>query len=282
MENKIRIITDSACDITTPPAGLTVLPMTISFGAEAYLDGITLTHKEFYAKLVESDDLPTTSQIAPYAFEEAFRAAAQAGEQVIAITLSSKLSGTYQSAMLAADTCADCAVSVIDSETVCVGQHILVNYALQLVQDGLPASEIAARLEEKKHDIRVIALLDTLEYLMRGGRISRAVGFVGGVLSIKPVIAIQDGEVVVLGKARGSKNSNNLLSEQIRLCGGVDFSMPYELGYTGLSDALLQKYIHDSESLWAEHLDALPFGTVGGTIGTHAGPGAVAVAFFHQ
>lgn len=281
MKRNIRIITDSASDMTATRPELTVLPMTITFGNNAYLDGVTLSHADFYARLVEGDELPTTSQIAPYDFERVFRAARDAGEEAIVVTLSSKLSGTCQSATLAASACGD-GIHIVDSETVCVGERILVEYALRLLDEGLPAAGIAAQLERKKRDIRLIALLDTLEYLMRGGRISRAVGFVGGMLSIKPVIAIQEGEIAVLGRARGSRNSNNLLSEQIRQCGGVDFRLPYALGYTGLSDALLQKYIRDSACLWAAHAEALPCYTVGGTIGTHAGPGAVAVAFFHQ
>ena len=102
----------------------------------------------------------------------------------------------------------------------------------------------------------------------------------GGLLSIKPVIAVERGEVVLLGKARGSKNGNNLLMGEIQKTAGIDFARPYRLGYTGLSDSLLQKYIADSRALWAEHADQLPICTVGGTIGTHVGPGAVAVAFF--
>ena len=151
-----------------------------------------------------------------------------------------------------------------------------------LGDQGLDAAAIAAELEKEKKDIRLVALLDTLEYLKRGGRISPSVALVGGLLSVKPVVAVERGEVVMLGKARGSKNGNNLLVQEIRKTSGVDFDRPYLLGYTGLEDSLLQKYIADSAALWTEHTDALPIGTIGGTIGTHVGPGAVAVAFFQQ
>lgn len=144
----------------------------------------------------------------------------------------------------------------------------------------MEAREIAEELERSKKRIRLVALLDTLEYLKKGGRVSRLTAFAGGLLSIKPVVAVQDGEVVILGKARGSRQGNNLLVEQIRQAGGVDFSMPYFLGYTGLSDELLRKYIRDSEMIWKENTEQLDISTVGGTIGTHAGPGAIAVAFF--
>lgn len=277
---KIRIITDSAADLPRPcRPELTILPMTVTFGAEQFLDGVDLTHRQFYEKLIEGDILPTTSQINPAQFEEAFRQAAEAGEAVVAVVLSSKLSGTCQSARIAAQEFPG-RVFVVDSENATLGERILVERALELMDQGLEAAAIANRLETEKKDIRLVALLDTLEYLKRGGRISSSAALVGGLLSIKPVVAVERGEVVMLGRARGSKNGNNLLVQEIQKTSGVDFGRPYLLGYTGLEDSLLQKYIADSAALWAEHTDALPVGTIGGTIGTHVGPGAVGVAFF--
>ncbi len=279
---KIRIITDSAADLPRPcRPEVTVLPMAVTFGEEQFLDGVDLTHRQFYEKLIEGDALPTTSQINPAQFEEAFRQAVDAGENVVAILLSSKLSGTCQSARIAAEEFPG-RVFVVDSENATIGEQILVLRALSLADQGLDAAAVAGRLEAEKQDIRLVALLDTLEYLKRGGRISPSVALVGGLLSVKPVIAVEHGEVVMLGKARGSKNGNNLLVQEIRKTSGVDFDRPYLLGYTGLEDSLLQKYIADSAALWTEHTDALPIGTIGGTIGTHVGPGAVAVAFFQQ
>ena len=277
----IRIITDSASDLLPPHRPeVTVLPMTITFGTEEFQDGVNLTHHQFYEKLIEGEDLPTTSQIAPAQFEEAFRAAVEAGETVVAVVLSAKLSGTYQSACIAAEEFPG-KVFVVDSANATIGERILVERGLELMDQGLEAAAIAAKLEEEKGDIRLVALLDTLEYLKRGGRVSASVALVGGLLAIKPVVAVQEGEVVVLGKARGSKNGNNLLIQEIQKT-GVDFSRPYKLGYAGLNDSLLQKYIADSAALWEGHTDSLPTGTVGGTIGTHVGPGAIAVAFFRK
>lgn len=278
---KIRIITDSASDLLAPHRPeITVLPMTITFGEEQFRDGVDLTHRQFYEKLIEGEDLPTTSQIAPAQFEEAFRAAVEAGESVVAVVLSSKLSGTYQSACIAAEEFPD-KIFVVDSANATIGERILVERGLELMDQGLDAAAIAAKLDEEKADIQLVALLDTLEYLKRGGRVSASAALVGGLLAIKPVVAVQDGEVVMLGKARGSKNGNNLLVQEIQKT-GVDFSRPYKLGYTGLEDSLLQKYIADSAALWEGQTDALPTGTVGGTIGTHVGPGAIAVAFFQK
>ena len=238
---RIRIITDSASDLRPPHRPeVTVLPMTITFGSEQFLDGVELSQRQFYEKLIEGEDLPTTSQIAPAQFEEAFRAAVEAGEAVVAVVLSAKLSGTYQSACIAAEDFPG-RVFVVDSANATIGEQILVERAVELMDAGLDAAAIAARLEEEKGDIRLVALLDTLEYLKRGGRVSASVALVGGLLAIKPVVAVQDGEVVMLGKARGSKNGNNLLVQEIEKTGGVDFGRPYLLGWAGLDDSLLQK-----------------------------------------
>ena len=278
----IRIVTDSGSDLLPPCAPcITVLPLTITFGEESFRDVVDLDHHRFYEKLIEGDDLPTTSQIAPAVFEDAFRTAVEAGETVVAVTLSSRLSGTYQSACIAAEEFPG-KVFVVDSENATIGQRILVERAVELAGEGLDAAAVAAQLDREKKGIRLVALLDTLEYLKRGGRISPSIAMVGGLLSIKPVVTVQNGEVVLLGKARGSKNGNNLLIQTIEKTSGVDFSRPYRLGYTGLDDGLLQKYIADSARLWQGHADALPISTVGGAIGTHVGPGAVAVAFFQK
>lgn len=275
---KIRIITDSGADLCPPyPQNLTVIPLTIHFGSEEYRDGETIDHRTFYEKLTSGCELPTTSLIPPGEFEQAFQKAEAAGETVVAILLSSKLSGTYQSAVLAADGLDH--VYVVDSMNATLGEQILVKYALQLVERGLSAADIAAELERAKAHVNLMGVPDTLEYLHRGGRISKTVALLGGALSIKPVLRLVDGVVVMIGKARGSKNGNNYLIQEVTKS-GVDFSKPLCLGYTGLSDELLQRYIADSRQLWDGKVDTLPISTVGATIGTHLGPGAVIVAFF--
>lgn len=274
----IRIIVDSGSDIISyPRKELTVLPMTITFDGVEYKDGIDLTHREFFEKLVESDTLPTTSQIPPYEFEEAIKKAKEDGEEVLIITLSSELSGTYQSACIAAEDYDG--VRVVDALNVAVGERALVERAFDLMDQGKGLDEIADDLDECKHRLHVLALLDTLEYLKKGGRISPTVAFAGNVLNIKPVVTVVDGKVVLLGKARGSKQGNNFLMQQCEKT-GIDFDMPICLGYTGFSDEMIKKYAEDSASLWKEHRDSLPIYSIGGTIGTHVGPGAIAVALF--
>lgn len=278
---KTRIIVDSTADLMPGyKEQVRVVPLTVHFGDREYIDGVTIDHKTFYEKLVEEDTLPTTSQATPDAFAKEFEAAKKAGESCVVITLSGKLSGTCQSASIAAADYEN--VYVVDSGNASVGGGILTELALQLRDEGLSAPEIAARLNEEKQQIVTVALVDTLEYLKRGGRISKSLAFAGTMLQIKPVLAVTDGEIQLLGKARGSKMGNNLLAQEIQKAGGVDFSRPVLLGYTGLSDALLQKYIEDSRWLWADHAETLRYTTIGSVIGTHAGPGAVAVSFFKQ
>lgn len=277
---KVKIIVDSTADMRPEIAAkVGIVPLSVHFGDRDYISGVNMTPQQFYEMLVESDTLPTTSQPAPYLFEEAFEQAVSEGYEVICLTCSGKLSGTNQSANIAAAEF-DGKVRVLDSNTIAIGLGILTDYAVSLAEAGLSAEDILQKLTEKREKIRLLALVDTLEYLKKGGRVSSAVALAGGLLNIKPVITVAEGEIKLLGKARGSRQGNSLLVQEIQKAGGVDFTMPVMLGYTGLSDALLKKYIQDSAALWEGHVDQLPVSIVGSVVGTHAGPGAVAVAFF--
>ena len=276
---KTRIIVDSTADLVpSVKARVHTVPLTVRFGEREYIDGITIDHKTFYEKLIESDELPTTSQATPDAFMQEFEKARQAGEAAVVITLASQFSGTYQSAVIAAGKYEN--IYVVDSGSAAMGSGILAELALKLLDGGKTAAEVAEALEEEKKKIVIVALVDTLEYLKKGGRVSKAVAFAGGVLNIKPVLCVTNGEIAMLGKARGSKMGNNLLVQEIDKAGGIDFSKPVLLGYSGISDALLLKYIEDSRHIWEGKLDEVRYTTVGSVIGTHAGPGAVVVAFF--
>ena len=276
----VRIITDSGIDLPGElDPRLTVIPLGITFGTTTYADGVDLTNDRFYEMLIESDELPKTSQATPYAYQQVFEQVRSAGEEAVVITLSSALSGTYQSAVTAAADYPE--VHVVDSKNVTIGQSLLVLYALRLVDEGLGAAEIAEKVEAVVGRVCLLALLDTLEYLKRGGRIPKSVGAIGELLSIKPVVGVEDGEVVMLGKARGSKNGRNQLHQQVEKH-GIDFTMPVLLGYTGLSQKLLKKYLEDNRAIWEGVVaeEDLPITSVGATIGTHVGPGAIALAFF--
>lgn len=275
----IHIITDSAADLTEENKRrlYAVVPLSVSFGEEVFADGVTLSKDKFYERLEKSKELPRTSQPSPEAFEKVFRKLQEQGDSAVVITISSDLSGTYQSACLAAQKYPN--VRVVDSQSVSIGTGVLAEYACSCAEKGMEIDELARHLTEKREEIGLIAMVDTLKYLRKGGRISGAAAVAGEVLNIKPVITIKDGKVAILGKARGSRKANNFLIEQIRR-NGVNYSMPILLGFTGQSDELLQNYVRDSSCLWQGHVDHLDSVKLCSVIGTHAGPGAVAVAYF--
>ena len=256
----VELIVDSTVDVPERVRSrLTVVPLTIHFGQEEFLDGVTMDRHRFYERLVESDVLPTTSQASPAAFDQELRRVRDSGSAAVVLTISSKLSGTSA-----------------------IGTGILAEYALTCIDRGMDAAALVRELTEKREDVCVLALVDTLEYLKRGGRISKTTALAGGLLNIKPVLTIEKGEILLIGKARGSRQGNNLLVEKIRACGGIDFQLPILLGYTGLTDVFLKKYVEDSRALWENGVDGLESTLIGGVIGTHAGPGAIAVAFFRR
>ena len=283
----VRIITDSASDISQELAkelNITVLPLKVRFGEEEFLDGVTLSNRQFYERLIETDEIPKTSQITPFEYRSNFEKAVKAGDQVVCFTLSSGVSGSYQSACVAAQEF-EGDVFVVDTQQFCISEAIIVERAVQMRDMGMSAAEIFAAIEAEKKDAHVLAIFNTLEYLKLGGRISAAAAFAGGLLSLKPVLTIEDGVVRILGKARGSRNGNNMLTEFAEKLGGIDFERPFCFGYTGFSDETLKKYIHDSARLYEDKIDVSDPGNfrihkVGATIGTYAGPGAIAVAFF--
>lgn len=273
----VKIIVDSTANLR--PAlreRVAVVPLTVHFGQEEYVDGVNLSAEAFYRKLAVCKELPTTSQAAPYDFGKLFKAAVAAGDTVVAIVVSSALSGTCQSACIAAAEYPG-KVFVVDSRSIAIGSGILTEYALELVDRGLDAAAIAAELDAVKEKVRLFAVVDTLEYLQRGGRLSKTVAIAGGLLSVKPIISLEDGSIKMAGKARGNKQANALMDESVQ-AKGVDWDKPCMLGYTGTDDELLQKYREQSDIWTGDVFSAL----VCGVVGTHVGPGAVAVAFFSK
>lgn len=277
----VKILVDTASDIDSEEAeklGVELIPMKVTIGEDEFLDGINLSHREFFEKLIESSDLPHTSQINPFQFEEVFGKLTADGSEVVAIILSSKLSGTYESAVSAAEKFGG-RVRVVDSLNASLGERLLCLHAVALKKQGKTAAEIADELDIVKGRINVLAVLDTLVYLKKGGRISAVTAFAGEMLSIKPVVGVIGGEVKLVGKAIGSKKSNNLLNKLVAEK-GIDFTMPYGVMYSGLDDVMLKKYVADSGALWKDSTESIPSYMIGSTIGTHIGPGAIGVAFF--
>lgn len=277
----VQIIVDSSVDVAERfRERLHIVPLIIHFGEEELIDGVTINKEQFYRRLVESEQLPFTSQASPVAFQKVYEEVTQAGDSAVVITLASKLSGTYQSACIAAGDFDN--IYVVDSQTAAIGAGVLTEYALARAEAGTDARELAAELERKREDVCLVALLDTLEYLKRGGRISKTAALAGGLLNIKPMITVRDGEVVLIGKARGSKQGNSLLVAKIRACGGIDFDLPILLGYSGLSGESLETYVEYSHDLWERGTEILDKTCISGVIGTHTGPGVVAAAFFRK
>ncbi|MBR3974017.1 MAG: DegV family protein [Oscillospiraceae bacterium] len=276
---KVRIIVDSTADlIPSLKEQVDVVPLTVHFGETEYVDGVTITPGEFYKKLSESKELPHTSQATPFAFGEAYEKAVAEGCEVVCITCSSGLSGTFQSAEIAADDYPG-KVFVVDSRHIALSSAIMVEYALQLADRGMNAEAIAQELMRVRDKVHLMGVVDTLEYLQKGGRVSKTVAIAGGLLSIKPIIAIEDGVIQMVGKARGNKQANAMMNKEAEKL-GIDFSKPFLLGYTGTDDHLLCKYMEENGELWAGH--EVHSTIVSAVVGVHAGPGAVAIAFFSK
>ncbi len=279
---KIKIMVDSASDFTELQArdlGLLFMPISIMFDGEEYLDGVNLFADEFYKKLENCSSMPQTSLINEYRWSEAFEEAIKDGSELIVITISSKLSGTYQAAVDASKKF-DNKVFVIDSINAACGEGILAKYALLLRDEGKTAQEICDKLNEKKKDICVYAVIDTLKYLKKGGRISTATAIIGTTLSIKPIVGVVEGEVKMIGKAMGNKKGNLMLNDIVQNKGGIDFDMPWCYLWSGNDKSNIEKYIKDSRHLAEKKEYSLSI--LGSTIGTHVGSGAVGLAFFKK
>ncbi len=279
----IRIITDSGCDIPVEEArrlSIRVIPILTIFDGKEYRDQIDISTDEFYRRLEVCHEYASTAQVNPAMYHQVFEEETKDGDEVLCLTLGSKLSGCYQSAMIAKNDFPDGKVTVIDTDSVSIGQRNLVYLALDYVNKGMSVSEIVPLIEKKKMDLVVLACVDTLEYLERGGRISKTAAFIGGILSIKPVIELIDGKIKLIGKARGYKNAHNQLVKAVEKYGGIDFSLPLSVGYSGSSRELLDKYVESSRHLYENQSEELQTYHIGAAIGTHCGPGAVVVSFF--
>ena len=279
----VKFIIDSASDVLPNECkklGAVHVPLTVRFGEKEFADAVDLSHKKFYKMLTSGkEEHPTTSQVTPAAWAEAMEEATRDGDTAVVITLSSRLSGTYQSACIAAEDF-EGKVFVVDSMTATVGERLLLQYGMQLAAEGLDAATVAAKLDEIKDKVRIFARLDTLEYLKKGGRISAATAVVGTMLNIKPIIAVQDGVVANVAKARGPKAADKQLRDLVAKSGGIDFSKPLCAAYSGNEDDNLKVFLSDSTEMLCD--TEAPIATVGCVIGAHVGPGAVAIAYFQN
>lgn len=279
----VYFVIDSASDVIPEEintlGNLRVLPLKVIFGEQEYADGVNLSHKEFYEKLSQTRDMPTTCQVPPADFEQTYEELVSQGHEVVVITISSLLSGTYQSSVIAA---ADYEGKVfpVDSMTATIGERVLLEYGMQLAAQGMGAAAIAEELKKVRDRVRIVATLDTLEFLKRGGRISTATALAGSLLAIKPAIEVKDGIVQMAGTARGNKKANLLLTQLMDNYGGINYDMPVAFTYA-YDRALLDQFLTQCPQVW-EQETPVPAYSLGCTIGTHVGPGAYGIAFFEK
>lgn len=279
----VKLIIDSGSDISAKEAeelGITMVPIEVQFGEEQYSDGVDLLPAEFYEKLVQAKELPHTSLINEYRWHEVFEKATANGDEVVAVILSSQLSGTFKCAQDAAKDF-EGKVYVVDSLSATLGERLLGQYAMRLIEEGKSAKEIAEKLEEKKNKLHIYAMIDTLKYLKKGGRISATTAFFGELLGIKPVVTVAGGKVEIIGKEKGHKKANQVIISLVRKT-GIDFSMPYGVLWTGNDTTLRDKFVVDASDLWSENSDVIQEHMMGCTIGTHIGPGAFGIVYFEK
>ena len=278
----VRIIADSSSDAELiEDDRLTVLPLTVTIEGTSYLDRVNLSSEEFYEAISKIDSVPQTSQVNPYDYEQEFNKAHSRGEQVVCICLSSTVSGTYNSACIAAQS-TNAEVYVVDSRQIAMGTNIQVRYALQLADEGLSAKEIAEKLEETKGSIKLLAVIDTLEFLRRSGRAPKIVAYLGDHFNIKPLFTLDDGQPKLLSKSPGWKSAYRNFTKQIFTLSSIDYDKPVCFAYSGLTDENLRTFLDETHESWSEHLseEELNITLAGSTIGTHVGPGAIGVAFY--
>lgn len=273
----IRLIIDSASEYTLDEAnkkGLDFIPLILNLEDKSYRDGIELTKNDFFYYLINKGAKPSTSQPSPHDYEEVFKNIVENGDKGICITISSEVSGTYQSAMLAREKYKD-SIEVIDSRNATIGERILIDIAKDMIDEGLEFDQIVNKLNTIKNEIKVYGVLDTLEYLKRGGRVSSVQSLIGGLLSIKPILSVVDGKVEMIDKSRGIKKGFNKLYEFIDI-EGKDIDRIY-FGYSGLDKTNLELFIENMKGVDKQQVNIIQLGT---TIGTHAGPGGVVVAYY--
>lgn len=275
----IRIITDSTSDINSTQArelGITVVPLKVIFGEKEYKEGIDITIEGFYEKLVKAEKLPTTSQPAPDDFLSAFLQAKEAGDSAIVILIAGKLSGTFQSAVIAKEMAEYEEIYIVDSQITITGLRFLVEHAVKLNREGKSAKDIVKILEELKERIVLLAIVDTLEYLHKGGRLSKSSAILGSLLKFKPIITLKDGAIGVLGKERGTNKGIGKILEIIEEQGGLDSNYPVYYGYTA-DDAKTKQLMESVNSRY--HIKDAKIYPVGCVVGTHAGPGACVITY---
>jgi DegV family protein with EDD domain len=274
----VRIVTDSTSDILPAQAealGITIVPLTVFFGDEAYLDGVELDNAGFYRKLQASKALPRTSQPSPAKFQEVYtRLIHEGADSILSVHLSSKLSGTYQAACTARDSLPDdvkhIPIDSIDSQSISVGMARPILRAAREAREGLSLEEIKVHLLDELSRTRILAVLDTLEFVKRGGRIGRAEAFLGNMLSVKPIISLSEGAVVPVEQPRTRSKAYARVAQLVSEMG--------KLEAISLAEASEEVGQQLAQALKGVYPGEIPSYKLGAVLGTHTGPGTAAVA----
>jgi len=278
----IRIVIDSTSDVTDEiieKYNLKVVPLTVNFEKQSYLDKIELSSKDFFEKLAAADKLPTTTLVSPGAFVETFSEILLEGDKVLGLFVASEFSGTYDSARMARNMIGSDDIHIIDTRSVCLGSFALILEAIELVQQNKTIEEIVEILNRLKEKIVVVAALDTLKYLEKGGRLSKGQAVVGSLLNIKPIVAIKDGEIKVIEKLRGKNKTVKWFDEWIEK-NNYDLSDKTVLLFHGNAYdqlKLLRETIEDKYKI-----KNIIENEIGPVIGTHSGPGVLGMGFLNK
>ena len=275
----IKIMTDSTSDIDLEYAkklNIEVVPLKVIFGQKEYKDRVDLQPEQFYDLLASSNSLPSTSQPSPQDYLDIYEKIKENKDTLIVITLSSVLSGTYQSACIAKDLVDYENIYIIDSLNATQGLRLIVEKAVQLRNNGLSAQEIVNVIEEYKTRVHIYAYVDTLEYFYKGGRLSKTSATVGTMLKLKPIVGLKNGTLDVFAKTRGALKATTKVIDVIKEHGEIDLDEPISIGYTGDTSGL-DKFENTLREEFG--FDEVLHGYVGPVIGTHAGPGARLIAY---
>ncbi len=270
----VKIVTDSLSDITSDIAGglgITVVPLTVIFGHESFLDRVTITTDDFYHRLIHDTVWPTTTQPPPGTFVDVYNELAKETEEILVVTLSSKLSGTYQSALSAKSMVKKCRIEVIDSQTVAMGLGLIVLTAAKAAQTGANIDELVTLVRQAMKRSHFVVYFDTLQYLAKGGRIGKAQSLLGSLLSVKPILTVKEGEMAPLTRVRS-------------LTAGMDYLYNFASGFANIEALAVE---HTTTSDVADRLaerfnsvfpkERIYRSTVSPVLGVHGGPGAIAV-----
>lgn len=277
----LRILTDSSSDLSLKRCeqiGVEMLPLRVHFGEECFQANIDISTQEFFERLTKAESLPTTSQITPAEFEEIFRPYVEAGDEVLCLFISSKMSGTYQCAKLAKESLGYDKIYIVDTLTVTFALALLVEEAVKMRDRGFSVSEIASQIESIVPRVTLLAAIEDLKYLKMGGRLSPTSAFFASILGICPVITIKDGLVETAGKARGRKAAYKTIADLIKK---AEISGDYcvTLGHSNAPHELekFKEYFHDT--LKKRDVTSCDIGSI---VGTHVGPGACGLAYIRR